>query len=93
MKIEDIIKKLNINYKGNYTEDGAYVIDLPNSEAFGNIFTLLENNNMIDTLEDNQVVTEEGSSLLYEIIGESYILNLLADWDTGNYQLIINNLD
>ena len=42
--------------------------------------------------EENQMITEQGSSLMYEVIDEDYIINLIADFDSDRYQLIINNI-
>lgn len=91
MDLKELLQKLNIKYTGSY-DDNAYVIDLPNSKVFGDIFTLLDTSDLIDILESNQVVTEQGSSLLYEVKNEPYLLNLLADWESDQYQLIINNI-
>ena len=91
MDLKELLQKLNIKYIGSY-DNNAYVIDLPNSKVFGDIFTLLDTSDLIDILESNQVVTEQGSSLLYEVKNEPYLLNLLADWESDQYQLIINNI-
>lgn len=93
MEVKELLKKLNIDYEGEYNKDESYVIDLPDSKTFGNIFTILDNSNLVDILEDNQVITEQGSSLLYEVIDEPYILNLLGDWESNQYQLVITNID
>lgn len=91
--MEEIIKNLNIRYKGNYNEDkDSYIVDLPDSDAFGNVYTILENSDLVELLEDSQLVTEEGSSLIYQVIDEPYILNLLANWESNQYQLIINEI-
>ncbi len=93
MEIEELLKNLNIKYIGSYNKDSGYVIDLPDSKAFGDVFTILDNTDLVDILEDNQVITEQGSSLLYEVIDEPYIINLLADWESNQYQLVITNID
>ena len=92
MKIEELLDELNIKYSGSYNDDNAYVIDLPNSQVLGDIYIILDNSTIINILEDNQVITEEGTSLLYEVVDEPYLINLLADWEADKYQLIINNI-
>lgn len=91
--MEEFVKNLGIKYKGNYSAEGdSYVIDLPDSDTYGMIYMLLENSNIIDLLDENQLVTEEGSSLLYQAIDEPYLVNLLADWQSDKYQLVINDM-
>lgn len=92
MSVEEYIKGLGIDKDIEETEDG-YIINLMNSNEFGKMFTKLEKSDDLDPLEDNQVVTEQGSSLMYESKSESYILNLIADFEGDVYQLVINNIE
>lgn len=91
--MEEFIKKLKLGYEGSYnSEEDSYIIDLPNSDAYGNVYIKLENNSNIELLDENQLITEEGSSLLYEGINEPFLINLLADWEANKYQVIINSI-
>lgn len=93
MDEKEFLNKIGINKEGNYSSDNdAYVIDLDNSEEYGRIFSKLDKSDEIDLLEDNQVITEQGSSLIYEAEDEGYILNLIADFDEDKYQLIVNKI-
>ena len=92
-KLKNFIDSLNIKYEGFYNKDrDAYIIDLPNSDIYGKTYIKLENNNLIELLDSNQLVTEEGSSLLYQAIDLPYMVNLLADWAADKYQIIINKI-
>ena len=91
--MEEFLKKIGIKYKGNYNnEEDSYVIDLPNSDIYGDIYIILENSKYVELLDENQLITEEGSSLLYQGIDEPYLVNLLADWQADKYQVVINNI-
>ena len=92
MEIKEYLKTLNINNELEPGDDDSYVITLMNSDEFGRMFSKLENSEDLNPLEDNQVVTEQGSSLVYESISEPYIFNLIADFDGDVYQLVINNI-
>lgn len=92
MEIKEYLKTLNINNELEPGDDDSYVITLMSSDEFGKMFSKLENAEDLDPLEDNQVVTEQGSSLVYESISEPYIFNLIADFDGNVYQLVINNI-
>lgn len=92
--VEELVKELNIERYGNL-EKGAldFVFEIKDSSAYGSVYVLLENSPIISLLPDNQVVTTEGSSLLYEVDGMPYILNLIADWEGDVYQLIFTRMD
>lgn len=91
--MEEFIKSLNIKYEGFYNDDkDSYIIDLPDSDTFGNIYIMLENNNHLDLLDDNQLVTDQGSSLIYQDRDKKFLVNLLADWESDKYQVIINGI-
>lgn len=92
--MEEFIKSLKLKTEGKYSEDKqSYVIDLKNSDAYGNAYIKLENNEELNLLEDNQVITEEGSSLVFESIDKPYIVSLLADWTADIYQIVITRID
>lgn len=94
MTFERLVELLGIKTKGTYNkENDSYIIDLPNSDTYGSAYTRLENTKFLELMEDNQVVTEEGSSLMYEVIGEPFIINLLADWTADIYQIVITRME
>lgn len=90
--IKDYLKSIGINQSGTEKED-TYVIDLQNSDEYGRVYSRLENADDLDILQDNQVITEQGSSLMYESETQPYLLNLIADFDGDVYQLIINFIE
>lgn len=91
--IVEYLKKLNINLEGTETDNGVYVIDLQDSNEYGRIYSKLENAEDLDLMEENMVITEQGSSLIYESDSEPYLLNLIGDFDSDRYQLIINKVE
>lgn len=92
MEVQEYLKSIGITKDVEEGSDGSLVIPIMNSTEFGKIFSILENSDDLDPLEDNQVVTEQGSSLVYESISEPYMLNLIADFDSDVYQLVINEV-
>ncbi len=91
MSVEELLNKLNINLTGNQSKN-SYIIDIPNSDEYGRIYSKLDKSDIVEEYEENQMITEQGSSLMYEVIDEDYIINLIADFDSDRYQLIINNI-
>lgn len=92
--IHEYVNKLGLGSEGEYNKHfDAYVIDILNSDEYGKMFSKLEKIDDIELLDDNQVITEQGSSLIYESKSEPYILNLIADFDNDLYQLVINYIE
>lgn len=93
MRYEEFLRMLNIRYTGQESEDRGYVVDLPNSDAFGLVYTILDTSDEVEEIDDNQVVTEDGTSLQYQAIDEPFLIALLADWEKDLYQLVITNFE
>lgn len=93
MEIKEYLKSIGITQAGGVGKDGAYVVDLLDSNEYGKMFSTLEKCDDLDIMEENQVVTEQGSSLLYESESQPYLLNLIADWEGDIYQLVVNTID
>ena len=93
MPIEKYLQTLGIYDQGELTNRGSYVITIDNSNDYGKMFSKLEKADDLDILTDNQVITEQGSSLMYESITEPFLFNLIADFDGDIYQLVITELE
>lgn len=96
MTEQEYLKKIGINKIANKGTSGSYIVDISNSDEYGKIYSILDkavDKEELNMLEDNQVVTEQGSSLMYESETEPYILNLIADFDGDVYQLVINKIE
>ena len=91
MDEQEYLKQLNINKSGEYSDD-AYVVDLLDSTEYGKVFSILDRSDDLDIMQDNQVVTTEGSSLTYESLSQPYLLSLLADWEGDVYQLVVSKI-
>lgn len=96
MTEQEFLKDIGITQEPNKGKDGSYILDIIDSDAYGRIYSILDkaiDKNKLNMLDDNQVITEQGSSLMYEAIDEPYLLNLLADFDGNVYELIITKID
>ena len=78
MGFEEYLKSIGISNSGTIGDDGSYVIQLNTSNEFGKMFTKLDSVDDMEQLEDNQVITEQGSSLMYQSSSEPcHQLNLI----------------
>lgn len=92
MDVKNFLDQIGIHYQGTESRENTYVIDLLDSDDYGRVYSILENCDELEIMYDNQVITEQGSSLMYEADTEPYILNLIADFDEDKYQLIVNKI-
>lgn len=89
--MKEYLRKIGINLDGEIIDD-SFVAVIKNSNEYGKIFSILEKSEDLNIMDQNQVVTEDGSSLLYESISEDYILNLIADFENDIYQLVVTEV-
>lgn len=92
MNEQEYLNSIGINLTGYPSDDNSFVVDLDNSEQFGIIYSILEDSDDLDIMYDNQVITEQGSSLIYESLSQPFLLNLIADFEGDKYSLIINEI-
>lgn len=79
MSEPEFLATIGITKSGTYGDHGNYVVDLGTSDFFGKIFSILDKSDSVDEYEDNQLLTEQGSSLIYISNDDQFMLNLLAD--------------
>ena len=91
-EFEELLDRLDISERGKLSND-RYVITLVDSDDYGRIFSKLDKSSILDIIEENQVVTEQGSSLMYEDAEEKFLLNLIADFDSDQYQLVLDKIN
>lgn len=95
MEVQEYLDSIGIHHQVVKGDDAnSYVVSLLDDNEFSKVFTILDkldNKGEIELREDNQVVTEQGSSLLY--ISDEFQLNLLADFEGNIYQLVITKLE
>lgn len=82
--MEDFIKELGIDKKGNYSDDGCYVIDLDEKEFFS-CESRLDNSDLIDLDEDSSNVTYEAITKQYD--SDEYLITLIGDLEGNTYRL------
>lgn len=85
--MEEILNELNIPDEGKYTSNGAYEITIPNSNTYSRYYSLLENNDDVEQMEDNALLTLNEGRLLYKYRG--YLLDLQGDFKNNIYKLVI----
>lgn len=90
-RMEKLLKELGITKIGEYSEDGSYIIDLDNSDEWGSISSLLDNNSKLDYREDSSVLNIDNSIEEYRY-QNTYQLQLTADLNNNIYKLVISEI-
>lgn len=89
--LEELLDKLDISPSGNISEDGAYVIDIINSNEYGKINSKLDKSGILEFIDDTSFVTVENASLNY-MYEDQFQLTLIADFDEDAYRLVITEI-
>ena len=85
--MEELLNKLNIKSRGEYSQDGSYVIDISDSDKWGTFYSRLDNTNLLEAVEEGSLLTEDEASLIYT--NDDYIFTLMADFKNNLYKLVI----
>lgn len=88
--MKDILSKLGIDESGYYGKDGAYIIDLEDSNAYGKVYTKFDKSEDFDEIEDESLLTIHNSSIVYE--NDSFRATLISDFDQDTYKLVIKEI-
>ena len=85
--MEELLKKIGIDAKGEYTKNGVYVVDIKDYNEYGKYFSLLEKSKLVDEVQDTSQITLHTTNVTYA--SEDYQLCLQADLDEDLYKLVV----
>ena len=88
--MEKFLQELGIRKSGYYSKEGSYVVDLDDSEEYGKVYTILDNSDTVEEMEDESQVTIHSSNIVYT--NDEFQLTLLSDFDSDQYKLIVRKL-
>ena len=84
--MEELLKNIGITEKGEYTKDGAYVVDIKDYNEYGKYFSLLEKSEL-EEVQDTCQMTIHTTNITYA--SEKYQIVLQADLDEDLYKLVV----
>lgn len=84
--MEELLKKIGITEPGVYTENGAYVVDIPDYNEYGKYFSLLEKSEL-EEVQDTSQITIHTTNITY--MSDKYQIVLQADLDEDLYKLVV----
>ena len=84
--MEELLKNIGITEKGEYTKDGAYIVDIKDYNEYGKYFSLLEKSEL-EEVQDTCQMTIHTTNITYA--SEKYQIVLQADLDEDLYKLVV----
>lgn len=84
--MEELLKNIGITEKGEYTNEGAYVVDIKDYNEYGKYFSLLEKSDL-EEVQDTCQMTIHTTNVTYA--SEKYQVVLQADLDEDLYKLVV----
>ena len=92
MVAETVLKNIGVKKSGIYSDEGAFVVDIDNSEEFGKVYSILDNSDLLDLQEDNSILTEDEANLNYLYEDEEFLISLTGDFENDIYQLTVTEI-
>lgn len=84
--MEELLKEIGITAKGEYTKNGAYVVDIKDYNEYGKYFSLLEKSDL-EEVQDTAQITIHTTNVTY--MSDNYQIVLQADLDEDLYKLVV----
>lgn len=84
--MEDLLKDIGITAKGEYTKNGAYVVDIRDYDEYSKYFSLLEKSDL-EEVQDTAQITIHTTNVTYS--SDKYQVVLQADLDEDMYKLVV----
>lgn len=84
--MEEFLKGLGITATGEYTKNGAYVIDIIDYDEYSKYFSILEKSEL-EEVQDTAQITIHTTNVTFA--SDKYQLVLQADLDEDMYKLVV----
>ena len=84
--MEELLKSIGITTKGEYTKNGAYVVDIKDYDEYGKYHSLIEKSDL-EEIQDTAQITVHTTNVTYT--SEDYQIVLQADLDEDLYKLVV----
>lgn len=86
MIVEELLKKLGIQQPGEYTKNGAYVVDIKDYDEYSKYYSLLEKSDL-EEVQDTAQITIHTTNVTFT--SDDYQIVLQADLDEDMYKLVV----
>ena len=87
--MEDFLNEIGITADLQKTDNNT--MDIPNSNAYGKIYSKLDNSDLVEEDIESSQITYDNSSI--QFLSDDYLITLLADFNEDIYKLTIKTLE
>ncbi len=84
--MEELLKSIGITSKGEYTKQGAYVVDIKDYDEYSKYFSLLEKSDL-EEVQDTAQITIHTTNVTF--VSDDYQIVLQADLDEDLYKVVV----
>lgn len=84
--MEQKLKEIGITAKGEYTKNGAYIVDIKDYDEYSKYFSLLEKSDF-EEVQDTAQITIHTTNVTF--VQDNYQIVLQADLDEDMYKLVV----
>ena len=84
--MEELLKNLGIKEPGEYTKNGAYVVDIKDYDEYSKYYSLLEKSDL-EEVQDTAQITIHTTNVTFA--SDNYQIVLQADLDEDMYKLVV----
>ena len=84
--MENLLKSIGITAKGEYTKNGAYIVDIKDYDEYGRYYSLLEKSDL-EEIQDTAQITLHTTNITYA--NDDYQVVLQADLDEDLYKIVV----
>ena len=84
--MEELLKRIGIEATGEYTKNGAYVVDIRDYDEYSVYYSLLEKSEL-EEVQDTAQITIHTTNVTFT--SDDYQIVLQADLDEDMYKLVV----
>lgn len=88
--MKELLNNIGITQVGYYSSNNTYVIDFDDANEYDKVFSKLDKSDLVEENDDASVINVDVSNVMY--MNENYSLNLIADFDSDTYKLVVTKL-
>lgn len=84
--MEELLKKIGITAKGQYSKNGSYIVDIKDYDEYGKYYSLLDKSDL-EEVQDTAQITLHTTNITYA--NDQYQVVLQADLDEDLYKVVV----
>lgn len=88
--MRELLNRVGITQPGYFSDSNTYVVDIMSANDYSRISTKLDKSDLVEEVEDSSISNTSISNIMYE--SEEYSLNLIADFDSDIYKLVVHKI-